>query len=262
MHIILSIFLSLINIAILSAQMVNIPARPEPKNLVNDLAGVLVEPRRTEALEYKLRKYEDSCGVEIFAVIVESLDKIDVESYAGKLADKWEDSNDKINGVFILYDYEDRGYAIIPGSKFKEKFGKVIIDKIENHFLKPHFKKGEYYEGFNEAADAIVNHVSGKLSDKELKSDDKYNKYPYLILILLFFLILYPIIMFVKFNKHHFGSKKLGFMSAFMLISHIKPSHSSYDDFKTGQGAFSTKKIAGSKLTSFGGGAGGSWGGW
>jgi uncharacterized protein len=241
------------------AQEINTPARPEPKRLVNDMAGLLTEPKRTEALEYKLTKLNDSLGIEIFIVTVESLRNIEVGNYARELADKWEDANDKENGIFILFDFKDRGYAIIPGTKFKDKFNDIIIKKIEAHYMKPHFKKKEFYEGFNIAADAIANHVTGKLTDEELKTDDQFSIYLITLGIFFFFLIFFPIYQFTQFKKQHFGTKKIGFISAFMLMNHFKPAHSTFTDFKKGTGAFS---VSGSNVTSFGGGAGGSWGGW
>lgn len=253
------LFISIFLFSASSAQEIIIPARPEPKRLVNDMAGLLKEPKRTEALEYKLNKLNDSLGVEIFIVTVESLRNIEVGNYARELADNWEDANDKENGIFILFDFKDRGYAIIPGTKFKEKFDEVIIKKIEAHYMKPHFKKKEFYEGFNIAADAIANHITGKLTDTELKKDDKYSLYLITLGIFFFFLIFFPLYQYVQFKKQHFGTKKIGFISAFMLMNRFKPSHSSFDDFKKGKGPFS---VSGSSVTSFGGGAGGSWGGW
>ena len=243
----------------LAQDSISIPMRPEPKRLVNDMAGLLTEPKRTEALEYKLSKLTDSLGVEIFIVTIESLHDIEVSEYAQKLANKWEDLNDKENGIFILFDFEDRGYSIIPGTRFKQKFDNVIIRKIEEHYIKPHFKKKEYYEGFNIAADAIANHITGKLTDVELKTDDKYDTYLWTLGIFFFCLIFFPIYQYIQFKKNHFGTKKIGFISALMLMNHLKPAHSTFEDFKKGTGPFS---VSASNITSFGGGAGGSWGGW
>ncbi|HSZ24296.1 MAG TPA: TPM domain-containing protein [Cytophagaceae bacterium] len=249
----------LIGNIILAQKAIVVPPRPEPKRLVNDMANLLQETKRTEALEYKLSKLNDSLGIEIFVVTVKSLRNIEVGAYTKELADSWEDANDKENGIFILYDFDDRGYAIIPGTKFKEKFNTVIIKKIEAHYLKPHFKKKEYYEGFNVAADAIADHITGKLTDNELKTDDEYSIYLITLGIFFFFLIFFPIYQYTQFRKHHFGTKKIGFVSAFMLMNHLKPAHSTFDDFRKGKGPFA---VRGSKVTSFGGGAGGSWGGW
>jgi len=236
--------------------------RPEPKRLLNDIAGLLDEPKRTEALEYKLNKLNDSLGVEIFIVTIKSLKNIDVKTYATQLADNWEDENDKENGIFILVDFQDRGYAIIPGSKYKAQFSDVIIRKVEASYIIPHFKKKQYYEGLNAAVDAIANHITGKLTDTELKTDDKYSIYPITICIFLFFLIFFPIYQYNQFKKHHFGTKKINFISAFMLMSHLRPSNSSFEDFKKGTGEFSLGKDKDTIISNYGGGAGGSWGGW
>lgn len=255
----LLIFSVLLSGMILQAKTPDIPSRPFPKRLVNDMAGLLTEAKRTEALEYKLVSLNDSIGVEIFIVTVESLSNIEVGSYARDLAAKWEDDNNKENGIFILFDEQDRGYAIIAGSKFKDKFTEPIIKKIEAHYMKPHFKKKEYYEGFNIAADAIANHITGVLTDADLKTDDEYSIYLITLGIFFFFLLFFPLYQYTQFKKHHFGTKKIGFVSAFMLMNHVKPAHSTFDDFKKGTGPFS---VSGSSVTSFGGGAGGSWGGW
>ncbi len=251
-------FLFLSN-TLLAQDAIDVAPRPEPKRLVNDLAGLLTEPKRTEALEFKLKKLNDSLGIEIFIVTIESLRNIAVTNYAIELANSWEDSNDKENGIFILFDFEDREYAIIPGTRFKEKFEPVIIKKIEDHYMRPHFKKKEFYEGFSVAADAITNHITGKLTDTELKTDDQYNIYIITIGILLFFLLLFPFYQYQQFQKHHFGTKRIGFVSAFMLMNHFQPAHSTFEDFKKGTGPFS---VTGASVASFGGGAGGSWGGW
>lgn len=259
LRIFLLLLFSLCVHSIMAQAPISVLARPEPKRLVNDIAGLLKEPKRTEALEFKLAKLNDSLGVEIFIVTIESLHNIEVSAYAKKLADSWEDVNDKENGIFILFDSEDRGYSIIPGKRFNQKFDNIIIRKIEANYMKPHFKKQEYYEGFNAAADAITNHITGKLTDKELKSDDKYDTYLWTLGIFLFFLIFFPMYQYVQFKKNHFGTKKIGFISALMLMNHLKPAHSTFDDFKKGTGPFS---VPASSITSFGGGSGGSWGGW
>lgn len=231
--------------------------RPEPKKLVNDLAGILNEPKRSEALEYKLKKLNDSLGIEIFIVTVTSIKNIETTDYTRALAYKWEDANDRENGIFILFDYEDRGYSIIPGTRFKDKFNNIIIGKIEDHYMRPHFKEEEFYEGFTIAADAIANHITGKLTDTELKTDDEYSVYIFTIALFIFCMFLFPIYQYTEFKKNHFGTRKISFISALMLMNHLKPAHSNFEDFKKGTGTFS---VPASSLASFGGGAGGSWG--
>ncbi len=251
-----SVFLSL---PVFAQKQASIPDRPEPKRFVNDLAGLLDEPKRTEALEYKLQKFKDSLKVEVTVITIKSLKNTEVVNFTRQLAEKWGDDYTKENGIFILFDYEDRGYAIIPGTNLQDEFTPTILKKIEAHYMVPHFKKKEFHEGFNLATDAIANHITGKLTDEELKTDDQYNIYLITLGIFVFFLILFPLYQYSQFKKQHFGTKKIGFISAFMLMNHFRPSHSRFEDFKKGTGPFS---VSGSKVTSFGGGAGGSWGGW
>ncbi|MCS6824613.1 MAG: TPM domain-containing protein [Cytophagaceae bacterium] len=246
-------------IACMNARSQHVIARPEPHRLVNDLAGILNNSKRTEALEYKLKKINDSLGIEIFIVTIKSLLGQDVQLYSEQLAYTWQNHNQRSNGLFILYDYQDRKYAIIPGTDFQKKFPPEIIDKIEDLYMKPHFRKGNFYEGFNSAVDAITKHITGELSDAQLKKDDPSHIYIITLVVLLLMVIAIPVWQYFALQKHHYGTKNIGFVSAIMLMSNLKYAKSNYENFKKGTGTFAYPN---SGATVFGGGASGSWGGW
>ena len=62
----------------------NIPPRPSPPRLVNDLAGVL-SPDQENALENKLVAYDDSTSNQIAVVLVNTLNDYPIEEYALQL---------------------------------------------------------------------------------------------------------------------------------------------------------------------------------
>src|SRR5712675_1195161 len=87
-------FLLLLVSVEVSAQ--NIPARPSPPRLVNDLAGVLSSDE-VQRLEQKLIAYDDSTSNQIAIVTVHSLNDYPIEEYATKLFRDWGIGNKKTN---------------------------------------------------------------------------------------------------------------------------------------------------------------------
>lgn len=234
-----------------------IPARPQPKRLLHDFAAVLTEPKRTEALEYKLEKYNDSCGIEILIVTVENLHGMDVEKYSKRLVSQWEDSVEKAKTIFILFDEQERGFALLSGAKLEHKFSKTINDKIEEDYLKRHFRSGEYYEGFNKAADVIVNFATDKMTLAQMEADDPYSMVFWIVLLIVGALIIYPTIQYIRFiRSKNLGTRKYGFINAFMMANKLgkHKKDGSFDNFSKGKGPFS-----GTKFAQFGGGSGGTW---
>ena len=238
--------------------MAQVPPRPLPKNQVNDLAEVLDDSARTAALEYKLRKITDSSHVEIVAVTVRRIENLSSLEFTQQLAKAWEDENEKRIAIFVLIDVEDRDFAIVPGTEYASKMDAFICRKIEDQYLKPYFRDNEYYEGFNQASTAIVNHITGKLTDTQLKSDDQYHLYILGSLAVLIVLLVSFYYLLKGIQANSFGSRPMGFSSAFLLLSHIHPVESDFKNFEKGTGKFKTD-VSGSNLVNFGGGSWGSW---
>src|ERR1700744_4409590 len=86
----------------------DIPARPNPPKLVNDLAGMLNGDEQAE-LERKLDKYNDSTSTQIVIITVNNIGNNEMAQYAYTIGDKWGvGQKQKDNGVVILISKEDR----------------------------------------------------------------------------------------------------------------------------------------------------------
>ena len=93
----------------------NIPKRPEPPRLVNDLAGVL-SAEQESALERKLVAYDDSTSNQVAVVLVSTLNEYPIEEYSLKLFRDWGIGNQKNNnGILILAAIDDRKIRIEVG---------------------------------------------------------------------------------------------------------------------------------------------------
>ena len=79
------------------------PAIPNPPKLVNDYVGVL-NAQNTQALEAKLRAYNDTTSTQIVVVIENSLEDDDLFDYTQRLSQAWGiGQKGKNNGVLLYF---------------------------------------------------------------------------------------------------------------------------------------------------------------
>lgn len=132
------------------------PEPMTPKRMVNDYVGIL-STSESQALEQKLRTYNDSTTIEIAIVIVDTLYGYEVSDYAFKLGDKWGiGKKSTSNGVLILVSMNDRKMFIATGRGMEGAIPDIIAGRIYRNEMAPEFKKGNYYIGLSKAADAII----------------------------------------------------------------------------------------------------------
>ena len=99
-----------------SSLLAQVPARPVPPRLVNDMASIL-SPEQNNALERKLVDFADSTSNQITVVIVPELYGMDKASLAYEIGEKWGVGHEKYNnGIVILVKPKtetERGEAFI-----------------------------------------------------------------------------------------------------------------------------------------------------
>jgi uncharacterized protein len=168
----------------------NIERKPDPPMAVNDY-GNFLEPFQREALEQKLRTYNDSTSSAIVIITVPDLQGYDIPVVSLKYLRDWGiGSKDKNNGVLILVSKTDRKARIETGSGMEGVLPDILCKQIIDDKLVPSFKQDDYYGGFNNTVDAIIKAAAG-----EYKADPSANKggpsfKTILILAVLFIIIL------------------------------------------------------------------------
>ena len=106
------LFIIILLTIVLGVKAQDIPSRPSPPRLVNDLAHVMT-PDQIDALEQKLVAYDDSTSIQVAVVTIESLNGSSVEDYALKLLRDWGVGNKKTNnGVVLLAAIKDHKIRI------------------------------------------------------------------------------------------------------------------------------------------------------
>ncbi|MDO8930082.1 MAG: TPM domain-containing protein, partial [Bacteroidota bacterium] len=99
-HLLLTIFLSLFLFSVFAQ---DIPERPNPPRLVNDLANVLSD-QEEQQLESELVQFDRSTSTQITIVTVPSLNGYEKADFTFRLGEKWGvGRKDKNNGIVIVF---------------------------------------------------------------------------------------------------------------------------------------------------------------
>lgn len=243
----------------------NIPARPNPPRLVNDLANIL-SPQEEQQLERELVAYDDSTSNQIALVLVNTLDEYPIEEYATKLFREWGIGNKKNNnGVVLLAAIQDRKVRIEVGYGLEGAIPDITAGHIIENDIKPNFKSGDYYEGLSKAAHSIIKAAAG-----EYKAPANYRKKKGSGSALPFGFLAFIIIMIVIFGGRNNRGGGGGFMSRRgsgwlgpFILGNMLGSGSSGSSWGGGGGGWSGGGGGGfggfGGGSSGGGGASGSW---
>lgn len=218
----------------------NIPSRPNPPKLVNDLADVL-SPDEEARLERKLVAYDDSTSNQVVVVTIKTLDGYPIEEYALKIFRDWGIGNKSTNnGVLILAVIEDRQIRIEVGYGLEGAIPDITANQIIRNDIAPSFRSSNYYEGFDKASESIIKAAAGEYKAPEGYGNRTGKSGKGIGGMILAFII----IIFVLSNINRRGGGGGGFMSRRGYRGLVGPS------------------ILGSLLGGGGGWSGGGGGGW
>jgi uncharacterized protein len=139
-----------------------VPPRPTPPRLVNDLAGVLLR-QEADDLERKLVAYNDSTSTQIAIVTVRTTGDYDISETALKILRDWGvGSKEKNNGLVILAAIDDRKVRIETGYGLEGAVPDAIANRIIDQIIVPNFREGHYYQGLDQAVNAIEKAAAGE----------------------------------------------------------------------------------------------------
>jgi uncharacterized membrane protein YgcG len=152
----------LLGLPVLAAGAQNLPPRPNPPRLVNDLAG-LMQPGEADALESKLVAYNDSTSSQIAVVTVPNLGGDEIASYAQALYQSWGiGRKGKDNGILVLVAKEEHTARIQTGYGLEGAVPDALAKRIISNTLVPAFKQEQYYAGLDRATDQLIALAKGE----------------------------------------------------------------------------------------------------
>ena len=165
--------------------------KPNPPQAVNDFGNLLASFQR-ESLEKKIRDYNDSTSSAIVIVTVPDLQGYDIAELALKYLREWGiGTKDKNNGVLILVSKAEHKARIENGYGMEGVLPDITAKNIIDERMIPYFKESDYYRGFDNAVDAIIQAAAGEY--KAVPAKNKSHGIPLKVIIILgiiFFFIL------------------------------------------------------------------------
>ncbi len=137
----------------------------QPSGYVNDYAN-LMSRQEVQALERKLRNYNDSTSTQIAIVSEPSLEGDDAFDYSNRLAQQWGiggGQND--NGILIYIARDDRQIRIQTGYGAEGFLPDALAQRIIDNIITPAFRSEQYYQGLNRAVDAMIQAAAGEYTN-------------------------------------------------------------------------------------------------
>ena len=135
---------------------------PQLQRRVTDLAGAM-SPSQVSRLEEKLYLYERSSSNQIAVLIVSSLEGEALESYAMRVAEKWQlGQQDKDNGALLLISVQDRRIRIEVGYGLEGALTDLQSSMIIRNEIAPQFRQGNYFAGIDAGVTAMIQATQGE----------------------------------------------------------------------------------------------------
>lgn len=246
-----------------------VPKRPVPQRLVNDLAG-LFSSYEKYSLENRVVAFADSTSNQIAIVIVPQLYGYDKAELAYSIGEEWGVGQDEFdNGIVILVKPKTEHSAgevfIATGYGLEGVVTDAFARRVIEGAMIPHFRSNDYYGGVNAALDVLMPVISGEISTDKFAQGDDSGAYVFMVVFIMFVVFL---VLSSKGNNrnmgggNHRGGRNFTATDAFILGSILGNMSGSrgHSGGSFGGGSFGGGGFGGFGGGSFGGGgAGGSW---
>ena len=250
-----------------------VPARPQPQRLVNDLSGIF-SSRETQTMERILVDFADSTSNQIVVVTVPELYGYDKAELAYEIGQQWGVGQKEFdNGLVILIKpktvssngevFIATGYGL--EGAVTDAFAKMVIERE----MIPYFRQNDYFGGTAAALKVLMPVISGEISTDKYAASEEEGLLPALFFLAFMGFVVFVLIVSSGSNNQNMGGgnnrggRTFTATDAFILGSILGNSSGrrggSYGGGSFG-GGFGGGGFGGFGGGSFGGGgAGGSW---
>ncbi len=259
-------FLAMAMVMAVTAVMAQIPSRPVPPVLVNDLAGLFNGTERA-ILERKVVAFADSTSNQIAIVVVPELYGYDKAELAYGIGEEWGVGQKEFdNGIVILVKPKvgnSRGEVFIAtGYGLEGAVPDALAKRVIEREMIPHFMNNDYFGGINAALDVLMPVVCGEISTDEYAGNAEDDAAAAAAFMFFFKIFVVVLIMMSKGDNrnmgggNHRGGRDFTVADAFILGSILGNSTGS-----RGRGGSFGGGSFGGGFGGFGGFGGGSFGG-
>lgn len=157
---------------------------PNPKSSTSD--GFISNPdgiltmSTVEELNYSLAELRDSNGYEVAVVCVNSVGSNVPKDFATELFNYWKlGTTNKNNGLLILFVLDQRNISFETGYGTETVLPDVACKQIQEEYMIPFFKRGDYNGGIIQGVAEVRRRLSGKEIDIEFDDPNKMNSTDY-----------------------------------------------------------------------------------
>jgi len=129
---------------------------------VTDQTGSLTASDR-DALEAKLRDFEQKRGSQVAVLIVPTIGDETIEEFAGRVTDAWQLGRKGVDdGVLLVVAQKERKIRIQTGRGVQGTLTDALSRRIVSDIVAPRFRNGDFAGGITEGVDAIMKAIEGE----------------------------------------------------------------------------------------------------
>jgi len=140
---------------------------PKLEARVTDLAGLLTQ-EQIGALDAKLRDLETRDSTQVAILVIPSLEGEALEDYSERIATAWRlGQKGRDNGALLFIAMKERKVRIEVGYGLEPTLTDAISRRIIQNLIAPNFREGNYYQGIDAAATALIQVVRGTYTASE-----------------------------------------------------------------------------------------------
>ena len=137
-------------------------AVPQLAARVTDLTHTLAAPQ-TQALEARLADFEAKKGTQIAVLIVPTTKPETIEQFGMRVVEAWKLGRKGVDdGALLLVAKDDRALRIEVGYGLEGALNDATANRIIDEIIVPYFKRGEFYQGIDAGAAAMMQVAGGE----------------------------------------------------------------------------------------------------
>lgn len=170
-----TLLLAIFSLAVLNIEAQNLPQRPSPPRLVNNLSVAypdLLSSEETKTLEEKLERFSNETSNQICVIIIDSLWGYSTSDLCERIITTWGvGKKDKNNGIVILIKPTggagERDAFIGTGYGLEGAIPDLTCKKIVDNELIPNLKDGNAFLALDKASDVLMALARGEYNSKD-----------------------------------------------------------------------------------------------
>ena len=147
---------TLVALLVLAGAALALEVPPAPTQWVTDRAGIL-DAGSAEALNAKLRSFEERTGTQFIIYVLPSLEGDSLEDFSIRAAEAWRVGQAKYDNGLILFVFsQDRKVRVEVGYGLEGTVTDAISSRVIRQDLVPAFQAGNYAGGLGAATDRLI----------------------------------------------------------------------------------------------------------